>query len=219
MSKIKISEEKKQKAMAKHLIEQEKIHSNWNPLTIFNNKIQNTKTYKKVVIEIGSGNGSFLIETAEQNSDTFHIGIEIKRKRINKCVIKSYKKNLDNIGFIYGDAKIILLNKKILESSADEILLTFPDPWPKNKHRKNRIVNNEFIEVIYKSLKNKGKFIIATDHKEYLDEMIESIDYFGKFDYEFDSKTVNTLPNFTESYFERLWRNKGKTIYYCVLIK
>ncbi|MFW5799407.1 MAG: tRNA (guanosine(46)-N7)-methyltransferase TrmB [Spirochaetota bacterium] len=215
---IKISEEQKLEAFNKHLIEQSAIDYNWEPISLFNEKLIALKHIEKVAIEIGSGNGDFLIHTAKNNPENLYIGLEIKRKRILKCVFKSYKRDINNIGFVYGDAKIILISKKIKESSIDEYYLTFPDPWPKKRHRKHRIFTNEFLDTIYKSLKPKGTFTIATDDKEYFENMIKTIDYHSGFSYLFENKVSNKLEGFYKSYFEQLWREKGKEINYCIII-
>lgn len=214
-----LTEKEKEYIKQKYLIEQYQIPYEWNPVQIYKSKNNFIEKAKKIIIEIGPGNGDFLIHLAKNNINDFHIGIEIKRKRVRKCVEKPYRRNIDNIGIIAGDAKIILITKKILSNTIDKYYLTFPDPWPKKKHLKNRIFTNEFISVIYDSLKPNGEFIIATDHKEYIDDMLSTIEYFGKFNYLLENKVSNNLENFYQSYFEKLWRKKGKEIYYCIIKK
>ncbi len=214
-----LTEKEQEYIIKKYLTEQYQIPYKWNPIDIYNQKNPYIKSADRVIIEIGPGNGDFLIHMARQNPIHFYLGIEIKRKRVKKCTSKSYKRNLNNIGFILGDAKIILITKEIKQNCVDEYYLTFPDPWPKKKHMKNRIFTNEFISVIYQSLKPEGKFTIATDHKDYLIDIINTIDYFGKFKYVLENKISNNLENFYQSYFEKLWREKGKDIYYCIIQK
>ncbi len=214
-----LSEQDISSAIDKYLITQADVYSNWEPISIFQTKNPEISRLNKTIIEIGSGNGDFLIHLSENNPLAFHIGIEMKRKRIVKCISKSYKRHLNNIAFFMAEAKNILSDKKIQDECVDEYYLTFPDPWPKRKHRRHRLITNEFVETIYRSLKPSGKFTIATDHYKYLEEMIESFDYLGKFTYVFENRINTNLDNFYQSYFEKLWREKGKTIYYCILQK
>ncbi len=221
MSSYNLTEDQKDIAKKNCIIEQHTIEDNWNPSNIFRQSthIEQDKNINSdnIVIEIGSGNGNFLINLAETNPNKFYIGIEIRRKRVLQCAFKSYKRNLDNIKFIYADAKIVLISKKIQKQSVGEYYLTFPDPWSKNKHKQNRMINNDFIKTIHSSLVPEGKFTIATDNKNYMMETLDTIEYNGQFEYLLKDKVSNKLENFYQSYFEKLWREQGREIYYCIV--
>ncbi len=217
MPSYNLTAEQKKHARNKYIIEQYKIINNWDPLSLCLEEYKNN--YDKTIIEIGSGNGNFLINFAENNIRNFYIGIEMKRKRIFQSTYKSYKRNIENIRFLFADARIAIITKSIKNNSIDEYYLTFPDPWPKKKHKRNRLIDNEFVNHIYRSLKNGGRFIIATDHNEYMKEILDSFEYHGGYEYLLDNKITYTLDDFYQSYFEKLWREMGKDINYSILIK
>jgi len=129
--------------------------------------------FKKVVLEIGSGFGDFIFNKSSANRDKLFIGCE---PHLNGLVnILSMLKNspLDNICLYRQDVRFLI------ESMADDFLnhifILFPDPWPKSKHRKRRLINKEFLDLIAKKVKKDGKLTIATDHDDYKTAIMASI--------------------------------------------
>ena len=123
--------------------------------------------YKNIDLEIGSGNGKFIVELAINNKDKYFLGIEYSFKAAKKTVEKAYKRNIKNLTIIFGEANSVIekyFNKKY---SFDNIYLNFPDPWPKKRHSHRRIFNKEFLNKIYSILKDNGIFYSATDDDNY----------------------------------------------------
>ena len=180
-----------------------------NPLNIFN--------YEKYYLELGPGWGEVSIEMANQNKDVGFILIEKKINRVQHILKEINKYNLNNI-------RIVLLNfnwflKEILqEDSYHEILLNFPDPWPKERHRKHRSFDIKFANDILCLLKNGGRFRFATDHGGYGRSVIRmlrksQIESLQSFHYSLNR------PNLPFSYFEKIKLSENKKIYYIEIRK
>jgi tRNA (guanine-N7-)-methyltransferase len=123
---------------------------------------------EKVILEIGSGMGEATAQIAQANPDTGYLAVEMHQPGLAALLILIVEKELTNIKFIKEDA-IYLQSNFIADLSLDGIHLLFPDPWPKNRQHKRRIVQSEFVELVLKKLK-PGAFIhIATDWQPYAD--------------------------------------------------
>jgi len=164
-------------------------------------------------IEIGSGNGHFLVDVALANKDINYIGIELKFARVCKTISKCIKRNIDNIRIYYGDA-IPFIASNITESSVSEFYYNFPDPWPKRKQFKKRIVTPVFLDNIYRIMTDDAIFTFVTDHDEYLNWVVYYVEKDKRFENVFDPKIVNHLEGYPCTLFEKMWRDMGKTIYY-----
>ena len=123
---------------------------------------------QKVVLEIGSGMGEASAQIAQATFDTGYVAVEMHEPGLAALLMLIVEKELTNIKFIREDA-IYLLSHFITDSSLDGIHLLFPDPWPKNRQHKRRIVQGEFVELIANKLKPGGFIHIATDWQPYAD--------------------------------------------------
>ena len=118
-------------------------------------------------MEIGSGNGKFIVELAINNKDKYFLGVEYSFKAAKKTVEKAYKRNIKNLTIIFGEANSVIEKYFNNKYSFDNIYLNFPDPWPKKRHSHRRIFNKEFLNKIYSILKDNGIFYSATDDDNY----------------------------------------------------
>ena len=121
---------------------------------------------KEVIIEIGFGMGDATAEIAKAHPDNGYIAIEVHPPGIGKLLSLIEEHELTNVYIIEGDAIEILLNM-FADHSINGFHLFFPDPWPKLKHNKRRIVNAEFLALIHQKLINGGYINIATDWVPY----------------------------------------------------
>jgi len=122
---------------------------------------------KNLVLDLGCGEGEFILNLAKQDSNSHFIGIEIKYGRILKCLKSLAKLNLKNINFILGDATLIL-SQFVQKGSTKRFYINNPDPWPKDKHGKNRIINSVFLNHIFDLLSHKGDLVIKSDDLNYI---------------------------------------------------
>lgn len=124
------------------------------------------------VVEIGFGMGASLIEQAETHPETDFIGIEVHAPGVGKLLDEADKRGLRNLR-VYRDDALEVLSRCLPEASLDGLQLFFPDPWPKKKHHKRRIVQPAFVELVRTRLKPGGTLHMATDWQAYAEHMAE----------------------------------------------
>ena len=120
----------------------------------------------KTILEIGSGMGEATAQIALNNSDTGYLAVEMHKPGLAALLLLIIENQISNIKMIREDATYLLANF-IPDNSIDGIHLLFPDPWPKNRQHKRRIVQDDFVELVAKKLKAKGFIHIATDWQPY----------------------------------------------------
>ena len=124
------------------------------------------------VLEIGFGNGDMLVELASASPGTDFIGVEVHPPGVGHCLLAIESRGLANVRVIAHDAVEVLANQ-VPESALNEVLLYFPDPWPKKRHHKRRIVQPAFASLVASRLKPGGRFRLATDWEPYAAGMLE----------------------------------------------
>jgi tRNA (guanine-N7-)-methyltransferase len=124
-----------------------------------------------LVMEIGFGNGESLAKMAAANPEQDFIGIEVHRPGVGHLLMLLEQQGLHNVRIYCHDA-IEILQQKIPDHSLAGLHLFFPDPWPKKKHHKRRIVNTGFIRLLIKKLVAGGYFHAATDWQPYAEWML-----------------------------------------------
>ncbi len=127
------------------------------------------------LIEIGFGMGHSLADMARQHPENNYIGIEVHRPGIGNLLHLIEQDQLSNIRIIHHDA-IEVLEHGIPDSSLSAVYLFFPDPWPKTRHQKRRIVQSDFVQAVGKKLKSTGIFHMATDWQDYAEQMLKITD-------------------------------------------
>lgn len=172
------------------------------------------KNNKKTALEIGFGEGEFLIELAKRQSTWNYLGIEVKYGRFKKAARKARKANTDNVKLIHMDAEIAVeqvFSPKIFH----KIYINFPDPWPKDRHKKHRIINDKFINQLLRIMKKNATIEFVSDYSEYVHKALNC--------FESNEKLSNTIehPGYLNSVkerpltrFEREFFEKKKTIFY-----
>lgn len=163
-------------------------------------------------LELGSGWGEVAIELASKNPKTGFVLMEKKRERIQETLHKIRGKKIQNIRMISVNFNWFL-SEIFKPSSFDWIIMNFPDPWPKKKHRKNRTITPDFLRLIATILKPGGKFQFATDYGPYGRRAIACFRNMNElFSY---SKEYSFLrKDFPISKFEKMKIRDGKKIYY-----
>jgi tRNA (guanine-N7-)-methyltransferase len=127
---------------------------------------------KNVILEIGFGMGEATALIGRDFPETGFIAVEVHKPGIGKLMARIEELGLSNIRIIEGDAHPIL-KTMIPDKSVDGIHLFFPDPWPKKRHHKRRIVNNEFLKLVHSKIKDGGFIHIATDWVPYAEHIQE----------------------------------------------
>ncbi len=124
------------------------------------------------VMEIGFGDGATLVELAARTPQTDFIGVEVHPPGIGHCLLGIAARALSNVRVIAHDA-VEVLQSQVPAASLDAILLYFPDPWPKKRHHKRRIVQPAFAALAASRLKPGGALRLATDWAPYAEWMLE----------------------------------------------
>jgi len=126
------------------------------------------------VLEIGFGNGDSLLELAAGHCERDHVGIEVHPPGVGHLLLRADAAGLANLRVICADAVEVLRNS-LVGCEFDEVLLYFPDPWPKKRHHKRRIVQPAFVELVVERLRPGGIFRLATDWEPYAEHMLETL--------------------------------------------
>jgi tRNA (guanine-N7-)-methyltransferase len=147
-------------------------------------------------MEIGFGMGHATIEIAERNKDKNYLVLEVHTPGVGKVLSKIEERSLTNIRIIQYDAVQIIRNM-ITINTLEGVHIFFPDPWPKKKHHKRRLLQNGFIKELIILIKKGGYLYIATDWEDYaqqillvLGEFTELVNPYGKF-----AKGIEWRPN------------------------
>jgi len=123
-----------------------------------------------LTLDIGFGDGELLASMASGNTHRNFIGIEVYTAGIGHCLKLIDQKNIRNLRLVSGDA-VEVMEFGIEGASINEINLFFPDPWPKKRHRKRRIINAAFIELMSEKLMPGGLVNISTDWENYAEQI------------------------------------------------
>jgi tRNA (guanine-N7-)-methyltransferase len=166
-----------------------------------------------VILEIGFGMGHSLVQMAHDHPEQDYIGVEVHRPGVGSLLLAMREQGVGNIR-VYQEDAIEVLKQSIPDQSLAGVQLFFPDPWPKKKHHKRRIVQSEFIELIARKLAPQGWFHLATDwqpYAEYMMEVLSAAHYFanrygeGQFAPRPDSRPVTKFERRGEKLGHGVW--------------
>jgi tRNA (guanine-N7-)-methyltransferase len=132
------------------------------------------------VLEIGFGNGESLIEQAVANPHLDFLGAEVHEPGAGHCLLLAKQFGITNLRIVMHDAMDVL-QVQIPAASLSRINLYFPDPWPKKRHHKRRILQPEFLRLVSHKLSPDGSLYIATDwaaYAEHIDTLLASDQHF-----------------------------------------
>ena len=122
--------------------------------------------FKNIILEIGFGMGLATAQIADENPHNGYLGIEVHQAGIGKLLSEIDRLRLDNVRIVRHDA-VEVIESMIPDLSLSGIHIFFPDPWPKNKHHKRRLIQEEFISGAVQKLKEDGYIYIVTDWEDY----------------------------------------------------
>ncbi|MHB8624544.1 MAG: tRNA (guanosine(46)-N7)-methyltransferase TrmB [Sulfuricaulis sp.] len=124
-----------------------------------------------VILEIGFGNGEALADAASQRPEYNYLGIEVHRPGVGRLLRRLAAAELNNVRLMLTDAKVVL-TERIPDASLSAVHLFFPDPWPKQRHHKRRLVQPDFTALVARKLTPGGYFHLATDWQNYAEHMV-----------------------------------------------
>lgn len=165
-----------------------------------------TNNHEKVILEIGFGNGENITFLASQNPNALIIAAEVYLSGIGSLLASISEHSFTNIKIFDKDVRELLL--QVDQEIFDEVYIICPDPWPKARHHKRRLVQHEFLKLLAKVLKKNGTVYISTDWDNYAESMQEEIER-TKDDFEFKKISNEGMP---VTRFQKRAMNEGRSI-------
>jgi tRNA (guanine-N7-)-methyltransferase len=156
-----------------------------------------------LAVEIGFGNGEFLVQLAQKDPERDFVGLELKWASIRKALRNIAQAKAFNVRLIRADARVAL-DRLFLPQSLHSVYALFPDPWPKKRHAKHRLFSHTFLRLLNSRLVIGGEAHIITDYQPYLNWILEQIDGTG-----FKVHRKSMPPRFGTKY-ERKWHESGQ---------
>lgn len=188
-----------------HDLNREKI--NWSDETIFGND-------RPVCIEICSGNGQWIGDRAKERPDLNWVAVDLDFGRARKTWLKSYREGIPNLYVVCGEGTAFLRHY-VSPKSIFQSFVNFPDPWPKLRHAKHRLIQKPFLEALSSVLIDGAVATFVTDDAPYRDQMIRELGKLAPW------RPILPEPHYHvdwsaygDSYFAALWKERNRTIYY-----
>lgn len=127
------------------------------------------------ILEIGTGMGDATVQMARSHRENDYLAVEVHRPGIGSLIRQIEENKLSNIRLMSHDI-VDILKYQLPKNSFDCVYIFFPDPWPKKKHHKRRLISSSLLTLIKSVLKNHGRLFIATDWKDYAKHIVELIE-------------------------------------------
>jgi tRNA (guanine-N7-)-methyltransferase len=179
----------------------------WSHPDIFGNN-------NPVHVEYCSGNGAWIAAKALANPHINWVALERKFTRVRKIWSKLKNLNLNNLIVVCGEGYNVT-SRYFPANTISEVFINFPDPWPKKRHAKNRIIQSSFVKEMNRILSPNGSLTFVTDDAPYSEWTIEAINNKEGFQSSYPNPFyVTDHPDYGSSYFDELWREKGRIIRY-----
>jgi len=169
-------------------------------------------------IDLGCGDGSFLIEMAQHYPERNFLGIERLLGRVRGVCKRIQELGLDNVMVLRLESQYTL-EYLLAPASVSRLHLLCPDPWPKARHHKRRLVQQEFLHILQKTLSPNGEFLFKTDHLDYYEWVLEQVDEFNQRNSRSPFRRLNWPEEgeqghffYPKTDFQRLWESEGKAV-------
>lgn len=168
----------------------------------------------KVYVECCSGHGHWIIAKAKQYPDIHWVAIEKRFDRVKKIWAKQQQAQLDNLQIVCGDARQVIASYLPCHSVA-KCFVNFPDPWPKARHAKHRLITASWLATLAEVMEPEGEFICVTDDVAYRDQVIAVTAQHPQWQTLLPAPHFQTLDDTAHgwSWFLQLWRERQRAIY------
>lgn len=165
-------------------------------------------------LEIGFGWDPFILEEAVARPEVDFIGLEYDRQRVMAQAKKAAKQKIENVRLIHGSA-FYCIPRYFTPSQLGRVCIHFPDPWPKKRHRKNRLLDPDFLKILLYHMSVGATLIVATDSASYAEEIDTGLGALeGLRNRIAPHPWVNRLTGHRMTKFEQMFRSQGKDIHY-----
>ena len=171
------------------------------------------------IIEIGFGMGSATWQIAKNNLANDYLGIEVHGPGVGSLLMAIKENDVPNLRIIHNDA-VEVLQDMIIDSSVSGFHIYFPDPWPKKKHHKRRLIQPMFVHLLSKKLKSGGYIHLATDWQEYALSMLSILNHVPQLINQSITKDFVPRPEYRPlTKFERRGINLGHGVWDLIFVK
>ncbi|MDW8052479.1 MAG: tRNA (guanosine(46)-N7)-methyltransferase TrmB [Armatimonadota bacterium] len=160
-----------------------------------------------VELEIGFGNGEYLVARAQQHPERDFVGIELEWESVQRALRRIAGAGVCNVRLLLGDARPILA-RAITPRSFVRAYALFPCPWPKKHHHKHRLFDQRQLQLLNSRLQDGGEFYLLTDHEEYFQWVLGNLTDTGF------RAFARTVPPSVDTKYERKWLAEGKTRFF-----
>ena len=164
-----------------------------------------------LVLDIGFGDGEALLTLAINNPSIDYLGVEVHEPGIGHLLLLLERAGITNVRVIRHDA-VEVLEQMLPDAALDAVNLFFPDPWPKKRHHKRRLVQPGFVDQVARVLKPGGLFHVATDWSDYADHVTSVLDQSGQFASSAKPADDDLLAQRPPTKFERRGRQLGHEV-------
>lgn len=177
-----------------------------DPRTVFGNDYP-------IEMEIGCGKGGFLLRQAQAHPERNYIGVEYANKYYRFAADRMARWGLTNVRVVRTDAKVLVMHR-LAAACLSALHVYHPDPWPKKRHHKRRLIVPEFAEAAVRVLEVGGRWAIQTDHAEYFDQIKAVVAARPELaPIPFDDAEFGTVDERTETNYETKYLREGRPIY------
>jgi tRNA (guanine-N7-)-methyltransferase len=168
----------------------------------------------RFVVELGFGRGEFLLDLAAKDPGAAHLGVEYSPKRVLKLARRLARTELRNVRLLHGRAESVVL--ELLEpASVERFWINFPDPWPKKRHHKRRLLQPAFVHELALRLVPRGELHIATDHAEYAESIDSALASEPLLENALaPERWLRDVPGRTATAYELEWRAEGRPLHF-----
>lgn len=165
--------------------------------------------WKRTELDLGCGSGGFSISLAGANPDTLVLAADVMLSRLRKVEKLKNRAGLKNLELLRVEARH-LTGRILPDASLDRIHILCPDPWPKHKHKGNRLMSSEFMMSLRRILKPDGVLHFATDDPRYMNAALDNIVSSGLFE-QLPPDALSDVASF-KTEFEKDWLSIGRTV-------
>lgn len=160
-------------------------------------------------VDLGCGDGGFLMEMAKQHPERDFLGVERLLGRVRKVCRKITRNRLDNARVLRLDSKYVI-EWLLPPTSVSRLHVMCPDPWPKARHHRRRLIQEDFLRGVHDVLRDNGEFLFMTDHEDYhvwTEEVVARTGWFERLSWDEDSFFH------AKTDFQLQWEGEGKSMH------
>jgi tRNA (guanine-N7-)-methyltransferase len=167
----------------------------------------------RLVVEIGFGRGEFLRALAAAAPDVAHVGVDLSHRRVLKMARRLAKTEERNIRLIEARAEDVVRDA-LAEASVETFWINFPDPWPKKRHHRRRLLQPALVAALARRLAPGGELHAATDHAEYAEQIGAVLAGEPLLENALPAPFVSEVPGRLCTAYEEMWRAEGRALHF-----